>query len=65
MAHLFENNGAHDVRFTTGELKQFNTELSKIEIKGECQPKLFLITLVLKHRKKNNFELLNEKICRL
>jgi aryl-alcohol dehydrogenase-like predicted oxidoreductase len=43
MAHMLENNGADDVRFTADELKQFNTELSKIEIKGERLPQSVLI----------------------
>ena len=42
MAHMAENNGADDVRFTADELKQFNAELAKIEIKGERLPKFVL-----------------------
>ena len=42
MAHMLENNGADDIRFTADELTQFNTELSKIEIKGERLPKMVL-----------------------
>lgn len=42
MEHMLENIGADDVRFTPDELKQFNTELSKIEIKGERLPKMVL-----------------------
>ena len=42
MAHMLENIGADAVRFTTDELSQFNTELSKIEIKGERLPKMVL-----------------------
>lgn len=42
MAHMLENNGADDVRFTADELRSFNTELSKIEIKGERLPKMVL-----------------------
>ena len=42
MAHMMENIGADDVRFTPDELNQFNTELSKIEIKGERLPKMVL-----------------------
>jgi aryl-alcohol dehydrogenase-like predicted oxidoreductase len=42
MAHMLENIGADDVRFTADELRQFNTELSKIEIKGERLPKMVL-----------------------
>lgn len=34
MAHLLDNVGAADVKFTTDELKQFNRELSGITIKG-------------------------------
>jgi len=42
MAHMLENIGADDVRFSTDELKQFNMELAKIEIKGERLPKMVL-----------------------
>jgi aryl-alcohol dehydrogenase-like predicted oxidoreductase len=42
MAHMLENNGADSVRFTADELKQFNTELAKIEVKGERLPKFVL-----------------------
>lgn len=42
MAHMLENIDADDVRFTADELKQFNTELSKIDIKGERLPKMVL-----------------------
>lgn len=42
MAHLLDNIGADNVRFSADELKQFNTELSKIEIKGERLPKFVL-----------------------
>ena len=42
MVHMQENIGADDIRFTADELKQFNTELSKIEIKGERLPKMVL-----------------------
>jgi aryl-alcohol dehydrogenase-like predicted oxidoreductase len=38
MAHMLENNGADAVRFNADELSQFNTELTKIEIKGERLP---------------------------
>ena len=38
MEHLSENVGAADVRFTADELKQFDTELAKIEVKGERLP---------------------------
>ena len=41
MAHMLENNGADQIRFTA-ELGQFNTALSKIEIKGERLPKAVL-----------------------
>ena len=39
MAHMLENIGVDDVKFTADQLKQFNTELSNIEIKGERLPK--------------------------
>jgi aryl-alcohol dehydrogenase-like predicted oxidoreductase len=42
MAHMLENNGADGVRFTVNELKQFNTELSIIEIKGARLPEAVL-----------------------
>lgn len=42
MAHMLENIGADDVRFTAGELNEFNTVLAKIEIKGERLPKFVL-----------------------
>lgn len=42
MAHMMENNGADSVRFTADELSEFNTALSKIEIKGERLPKFIL-----------------------
>jgi aryl-alcohol dehydrogenase-like predicted oxidoreductase len=42
MAHMLENNGADSVRFTADELKNFNTELSKIEIKGLRLPQAVL-----------------------
>jgi aryl-alcohol dehydrogenase-like predicted oxidoreductase len=42
MAHMQENIGADDVKFTADELKQFNTDLSKIEIIGERLPKMVL-----------------------
>jgi len=43
MAHMLENIGADNVKFSADELKQFNTELSNIEIKGERLPNLYLI----------------------
>jgi aryl-alcohol dehydrogenase-like predicted oxidoreductase len=42
MAHMLENIGADDIRFTADELRQFKTELAKIEIKGERLPKMVL-----------------------
>jgi aryl-alcohol dehydrogenase-like predicted oxidoreductase len=42
MAHMQENIGADSVRFTASELNEFNTALSKIEIKGERLPKFVL-----------------------
>ncbi len=42
MPHLLENIGAADVRFTVDELKQFDTELGKIEVKGERLPQMVL-----------------------
>jgi aryl-alcohol dehydrogenase-like predicted oxidoreductase len=42
MAHMLENIGADTIRFTAEELKEFNTALSKIDIKGERLPKMVL-----------------------
>lgn len=42
MAHMLENNGADAVRFTADELGQFNTELAKIQVKGERLPQMVL-----------------------
>ena len=42
MAHMLDNSGADNVKFTVDELKSFNTELAKIEIKGERLPKMVL-----------------------
>jgi len=42
MAHMLENIGANEVRFTADELKQFNAQLSEIKIKGERLPKAVL-----------------------
>lgn len=42
MAHMLENNGADSVRFTADELKQFNAELAKIQVKGERLPQMVL-----------------------
>ncbi|RYZ52196.1 MAG: aldo/keto reductase [Sphingobacteriales bacterium] len=38
MAHMLENIGADQVRFSTEELKQFHTALANIEIKGKRLP---------------------------
>ena len=38
MAHMLENNGADAIRFTTDELRQFNAEVAKIQVKGERLP---------------------------
>ncbi len=42
MAHMIENTEADNVRFTDAEIAEFNTSLSKIEIKGERLPKFVL-----------------------
>jgi len=42
MPHMLENSGADGVKFTADELKGFNTEVAKIEIKGERLPKMVL-----------------------
>jgi hypothetical protein len=39
---MLENVGAADVRFTADELKRFNAELAKIEVKGERLPQMVL-----------------------
>lgn len=38
MAHMLENIGADNIKFTNDELKNFNTDLGKIEIKGDRLP---------------------------
>jgi len=38
MAHMLENIGAEDVKFTTAELKEFNKQLDAIQIQGERLP---------------------------
>lgn len=38
MAHMLENSGADQVKFTADELVAFNDELNKIQIKGERLP---------------------------
>ena len=38
MAHMLENNGADSARFTADELRQFNTELATIQIRGLRMP---------------------------
>lgn len=42
MAHMMENIGSDHVRFTGDEMKQFNLDLAKIEVKGERLPKAVL-----------------------
>ena len=42
MAHMLENIGSDHVRFTGDEMKQFNLDLAKIEVKGERLPKAVL-----------------------
>ena len=42
MEHMLENIGAADVRFTADESTQFNTELARIEVKGERLPQMVL-----------------------
>lgn len=42
MAHMLENSGADNIRFTADEWNEFNASLSKIEIKGERLPKFVL-----------------------
>jgi len=42
MAHMQENIGANNVKFSTSELQELNSELNKIEIKGERLPESVL-----------------------
>ena len=42
MAHMLENIGGANVKFTSDEMKQFKSELDRIEIKGERLPKFVL-----------------------
>lgn len=42
MAHLLENNGAEDIRFTVNELKEFNNQVDAIKIMGERLPAVVL-----------------------
>ena len=42
MAHMQENIGSDHVRFTGDEMKQFNLDLARIEVKGERLPKFVL-----------------------
>lgn len=42
MAHMLENSGADNIKFSVDELQLFNTELAKVEIKGERLPKMVL-----------------------
>lgn len=38
MAHMLENIGAADIKFTINELQEFNNELNAVQIKGERLP---------------------------
>jgi aryl-alcohol dehydrogenase-like predicted oxidoreductase len=38
MAHMLENIGADEIKFTTAELKEFNNQLDAIQIQGERLP---------------------------
>jgi aryl-alcohol dehydrogenase-like predicted oxidoreductase len=42
MAHMLENTGANEVKFTPDDLKQFNQELAGISIKGLRLPEAVL-----------------------
>jgi aryl-alcohol dehydrogenase-like predicted oxidoreductase len=42
MAHMLENTGAAQVRFTSDELNKFNSELAAIKIEGERLPQFVL-----------------------
>jgi aryl-alcohol dehydrogenase-like predicted oxidoreductase len=53
MAHMLENNGAANVRFSTDELKQFTQEVSAIQIKGLRLPQAVLDFSGVEARAKN------------
>ena len=38
MAHMVENSGAADVRFTPSEISELNTSVMTIEVKGQRLP---------------------------
>jgi aryl-alcohol dehydrogenase-like predicted oxidoreductase len=38
MAHMLENIGADEIKFTTAELKEFNNQVDAIQIQGERLP---------------------------
>jgi aryl-alcohol dehydrogenase-like predicted oxidoreductase len=42
MAHMLENNGANDIKFTADEIKQFNQEVAAITVKGMRLPQAVL-----------------------
>ncbi|WP_462267648.1 aldo/keto reductase [Mucilaginibacter sp.] len=42
MAHMLENTGASDIKFTADELKQFNQEAATIQVKGLRLPQAVL-----------------------
>lgn len=43
MAHMLENSGSNDVKFTTTELGEFTKQLNAIEIKGQRLPDPVLV----------------------
>ena len=43
MAHMVENTGAGDVRFTSSELAELNAEVRAIEIRGARLPEQVLV----------------------
>jgi aryl-alcohol dehydrogenase-like predicted oxidoreductase len=43
MAHMLENAGADDVRFSTSELTELNAEVRAIEIRGQRLPDMVLV----------------------
>jgi aryl-alcohol dehydrogenase-like predicted oxidoreductase len=38
MAHMIENSGADSIKFTSGEIAEFNSAVRSIEVKGQRLP---------------------------
>ena len=43
MAHMIENSGADNVKFTSGEIAELNSSISAIEIRGQRLPDAVLV----------------------